>query len=597
VDRPDIETLLPCGYKLINPEKGNRGTPLTLECPNKHTWSRARLGNISMGVRCPQCKPAVRYKLSLDEVKERCLSNGWECLSTDYVGAFTPLHVKCVKCGLERKAQLTNIRKSCAQCRKLSKRGAALSRLITVLESRGHVLLNDGELTETRITKQRIKVRCHHHHVYENSYQGIVLDEQGCGFCYGNKRLSVDVIKSWLDHGYQVHGEYYNNQSRLLFTCPNGHEYHATWATYQKGHRCPVCHGANKLIDEQVHERLKELSLQWVDGHYENVDSILTLKCENEKHATFQFRFRNIYCGGHKCPECKQQLVSMAEKEIADWLENAGFQVERSHRELLSNGREVDIYLPQHKLGVEYCGLFFHQEGKPGFGKDRHYHAAKYTELAASKIRLLTIFEDEWQDKKDVVKSLILSKLNKAETSVYARSCLIRKVAKREFQRFLRDNHLQGETSAATTLCYGLYHDDKLVQCITFGFGHRQNMDSKVMYIDRVCTRVGYTVTGGVSRLLKAVREEATMLGRCGLRTYSDRRYSDGALYKALGFSLVGSLPPSYHYVKGGVRKSKQSLKLKPEERALGVTEAALRLSQGYGRIWDCGKDVWETRW
>lgn len=352
-----------------------------------------------------------------------------------------------------------------------------------------------------------------------------------------------------------------------------------------------------KLDDEEVQRRLDGHQLKWLDGHYHNVRSILMVKCANEKHAPFPLKFQNLYDDGLKCPECKQQFSSKAEREIADWLESLDYEVVRNNRTLLVNGREIDIYLPDKALAIEYTGLFYHQEGSAGQGKDRNYHANKYAELAARNIQLLTVFEDEWRDKNTITRSLILSKLNKADTILHARKCDVRRVSKREFQQFLGTYHLQGQASQNTMNCWGLYYNELLVQCMTYNFGHRQNMDQTVMYIDRLCTAANTIIIGGASRLLKTVKEHVAALGRSGLRTYSDRRYSDGDLYQTLGFTHVGILPPDYTYVKNGKRHSKQSLKLSESDKLLKMTEATLRHSQGYKRIWDCGKDVWEMRW
>jgi len=61
--------------------------------------------------------------------------------------------------------------------------------------------------------------------------------------------------------------------------------------------------------------------------------------------------------------------------------------------------------------------------------------------------------------------------------------------------------------------------------------------------------------------------------------------------------TLDTRLKPDYSYCRRTRRYSKQSLKLSKEEASHGVTEAAIRKSQGYVRIWDCGKKRWKLEW
>jgi hypothetical protein len=64
------------------------------------------------------------------------------------------------------------------------------------------------------------------------------------------------------------------------------------------------------------------------------------------------------------------------------------------------NPFEIDIYLPELKIGIEYNGLFYHSESR---GKHKTYHLDK-TKLAESKgVKLIHIFEDEWLYKQDIV--------------------------------------------------------------------------------------------------------------------------------------------------------------------------------------------------
>ena len=61
----------------------------------------------------------------------------------------------------------------------------------------------------------------------------------------------------------------------------------------------------------------------------------------------------------------------------------------------------MDIYIPSKNIAIEYYGIYWHSE----LYVDKDYHLNK-TELCNDKgVKLIHIFEDEWVNKQDIVKS------------------------------------------------------------------------------------------------------------------------------------------------------------------------------------------------
>jgi len=88
-------------------------------------------------------------------------------------------------------------------------------------------------------------------------------------------------------------------------------------------------------------------------------------------------------------------VSSKAENEIYDFIKNdlRVKNILQNDRKLLDNGKELDLYLPDHRIAIEYNGLLWHSEF---FGnKNKDYHLEK-TDICLSKgIRLIQIFSDE----------------------------------------------------------------------------------------------------------------------------------------------------------------------------------------------------------
>lgn len=300
-------------------------------------------------------------------------------------------------------------------------------------------------------------------------------------------------------------------------------------------------------------------------------------------------RLRCLTCGTevlrrphnfHKgCIECLGTSTSRAEQEIKEYVRALGFKAEKT--KIL--GLEVDVYVESVRIGIEYCGLYWHAESN----RPNTHIYQKYMNLRDT-IRLLTVFEDEWLHQKEKVKKVIKYKLLSQTSRLYGRDCDVLPISGRIASEFTGIHHLNGAKNS-NVLNMGLFYRESLVAVMCFGWHHRNPQE---FVLSRFCTN-GMAVVGGASKLFAAALGEIRNLGVKKVTTWSDNRWSTGDLYKRLGFVLDAELPADYHYVKGNKRYSKQSLKKTPEERLTGKTEFELRTEQGYDRIWDCGKKRW----
>ena len=246
-------------------------------------------------------------------------------------------------------------------------------------------------------------------------------------------------------------------------------------------------------------------------------------------------------------------------------------------------GKEIDIVFPEIGLGLEYDGLFFHREDKVG----RNFHLEKTKGCEAKNIHLIHIFSDEYELKHDIVLSRIKSLLHKSDRVIYARKCEIRDVDTAAANDFLLRSHIQGICMASTKI--GLYYNDELVALMTFG---RSRYERNFTELLRFCNALNTNVVGGAGKLLSYYRKlhpDETIV------SYADRRWSDGNLYKKLGFTLEGISKPSYSYFKNRKdgrfnRLQFQKYKLVEQGYDPSMTEEEIMRSRGFYRIYDCGQ-------
>lgn len=234
---------------------------------------------------------------------------------------------------------------------------------------------------------------------------------------------------------------------------------------------------------------------------------------------------------------------SIVENEIKIFIDSLNIKNYTNYK-LFNNKLEIDIYIPDYKLAIEFNGLYWHSE----LFKDKNYHLNKTNLCEEQGIQLLHVFEDEWIYKKEIVKSIIKSKLGIIDNKIYARKCEVKEISDIELIRdFLNKNHIQGYTNSLIKI--GLFYENKLVSLMAFenarsGLGNK-NHDENYYNLNRFCNELNTQVIGGASKLLNYFIDKYKPKS---IITYADRRYSNGKLYKKIGFSQVLINKPTYTY-------------------------------------------------
>ncbi|MEX0598198.1 MAG: hypothetical protein WD512_17045 [Candidatus Paceibacterota bacterium] len=265
------------------------------------------------------------------------------------------------------------------------------------------------------------------------------------------------------------------------------------------------------------------------------------------------------------------------EEEIEYFLNQNGFNFKKNRNIL--NGKELDFYDSTLKIAIEYCGLRWHSSK---FKIDKNYHYNKFLECEKQGIHLVTIFEDEWIEKEDIIKSILLNKCGKIENIISARKCEIVKNDP-NIRLFLKENHLQGAPNNITnSIC--LKYNNEIVGCITLGKHHR---DGSKKVLSRLCFLKNTKIIGGAQRLFKNLDKVDNII------TWSDNRWYSGKIYNQLGFKYINDIKPDYSYCKSQTRKSKQSCKKSIIGCPKDIKEESFMKQKDWYKIWDCGKKTY----
>lgn len=251
--------------------------------------------------------------------------------------------------------------------------------------------------------------------------------------------------------------------------------------------------------------------------------------------------------------------------------------------------KEVDIYLPELKIGFEYNGVFWHSEQR----KDNAYHYEKFKYFQENNINLIQIWEDDWLYKKNIIKSIINNKIGNSKR-IFGRKTVIKEVSNKDSIIFLNDNHIQGW--CVSKIRYGLYYNDELISIMTFGQKRKNlgNISSNNDYeLLRFCNKLNYSIIGGASKLFTKFINRFTVNS---IISYSKNDYSSGNLYKKIGFEFDSETKPNYYWVVCGIRENRYNWrkdKLVKMGYDSNLTEVKIMHSNGNYRCFDSGNKKW----
>ena len=207
--------------------------------------------------------------------------------------------------------------------------------------------------------------------------------------------LNPDLASEW-DH--EKNGDLLPNQLSLLsgkkvwWKCKNGHSWMQSPSVRSRGIGCPYCSG--RFAIKGVNDLLTidpDLASEWnyekngdkrPEDYKPQSNAIVWWKCE--RGHEWQSSICNRY-KGRKCPECTKALrTSFPEQAVLYYLSKLYDVSSRS----TVNGWEIDIYIPEKKVGIEYDGIFYHDSEKAKKREER-----KNADVSLAGVRLFRFKE------------------------------------------------------------------------------------------------------------------------------------------------------------------------------------------------------------
>lgn len=299
-----------------------------------------------------------------------------------------------------------------------------------------------------------------------------------------------------------------------------------------------------------------------------------------------------------RCPTCyPMKRVKWKQQQIVDFCSSIldPSDIILSDRQIIKP-QELDVLIPSKQIAIEFNGLYWHSEHGSAYRIDKNYHKHKTERCLKKGIQLIHVFEDEWVNKQQIIKSMIAYRLGLSINTIYARNTHVKEITQKVAAEFLSQHHIQGTCTSSIRL--GLFNDnDQLLAVMTFGRARYNQQFSWELL--RYCVAQQCNVVGGASKLFSYFKRTYVP---DNIITYADRRFSKGELFATLGFTFKYNTSPNYFYVNinqgckerfSRLNFQKHKLQEKLDFFDRNMTEKENMTRNGYTRIWDCGHSVY----
>lgn len=278
--------------------------------------------------------------------------------------------------------------------------------------------------------------------------------------------------------------------------------------------------------------------------------------------------------------------ISKINKRFSELLTQQGIL----HELEFSIGRKVyDVRVGQTLVEINpsythnYIGNHWNKEGL-----SENYHLLKSQLAKENGYRCIHVFD--WDDPEKIINML------KPKKTIYARKCQIYKLNLDYTNEFLDNYHLQSKCKGQL-VCLGLVYQGELVQVMTFG---KPRYDKKFeVELLRLCTKPGYRVVGGASKLFKyfiEFYEVGSVISYCDLSKFT------GDVYEQMGMHLLRTTPPQEVWSRGVEKITANLLRQRGYDQLFGTSygkgtsNELLMLQNGWLPVYDCGQAVFEYR-
>lgn len=506
------------------------------------TWHYARICEFLSCKECSNKRRGLPKAHTYEKVKSLVEKTGCELISKEYKGVHSKIEVKCRFCGNKYTQTLNNFSgQQTYKCQKCSNKDSAEAirfsqeEVISEIEKGGNKLISG---VYTGATEYNLEIQC---------------GKDGC--------------------------------ANTFITC---------FMNYKQGkNRCTSC-----SIQDSIQIRKKAQTdilgmfaskncillsdiAQYTTNHVYNLE--VQFSCGHIKKTNYKY-IHNTKTG--KCPDCSI-VDSEGQNQVIEFIKSLGItNVVKNTREIISP-KELDIYLPDKRIAVEYNGLYHHCEISGG-NKKKTYHLDKWKRCLGRGITLYTITDQEWLHQRSQVEAGLKSVLNKVMHVIDAEKCSVLEIKHNTATKFHAQNSINYNEIHGTHI--GILYSNDLIACMSFSDTSLLNYSVKQNYTVTNGPQVAfayYTDLTGITTITSSLRIEEPSLN----------------ILPLLGFMEVKHTRPNLLYYNKKYHTLHRPTELQQDKlpHLLPVFEADISYLENlrvnkYDRYFDCGNKIYVWR-
>jgi hypothetical protein len=228
---------------------------------------------------------------------------------------------------------------------------------------------------------------------------------------------SLSNLSEFVTKAYTIHGDKYeyseslytNSKIKITIICKTHGSFLQTPNMHLKGRGCPLCSPYTIRYNTKTFvERASIIHPQYDYSKVNYITNAHKVEIICNIHGPF-WQDVNHHLYGSGCSKCSGKSISKYEKQLLNFLKEFDLKCLTSYRPQWLNRKELDIYIPELNLAIEFNGTAYHHSslGVRNFldktVKDKNYHLDKYLICKSNNINLLHIFEfenlDTWFEK------------------------------------------------------------------------------------------------------------------------------------------------------------------------------------------------------
>ena len=372
-----------------------------------------------------------------------------------------------------------------------------------------------------------------------------------CPICAKNTGNSKKTIKTneFINKANKIHNNQYDYSmteyvgcfSKVNIICKKHGLFTQVASNHLKMCGCPECgkeltDKSKKLTNIEFINKASKIHNNKYDYKLVEYKNTLTeVKIICLKHGMFEQKPRN-HIQGHGCPNCFVE-ISRGHNEVVQFIKSI------YDGNIINNDRniikpyEIDIYLPELNFAIEFHGDYWHSYDGTEKLKDKNKNQNKHKLCLNNDINLIQIFEYEWLNYCNIIKSIIRCNVNKS-VKIDCNSCHI--LINNNIKQFVSDNSINNDETVNTSI--SLLFNDKMVYSLLL---NSSGNDWKIIKFVNLCN---HDVVNGKYKLLNYFINK---FKPDYIYIDVDARFSSGDFYKKFGFKYNGISSPTCKYIKG----------------------------------------------